>query len=229
MEEGATEPYLEATLEAPQAELDLSGATPFCLRITATLHAQSPILCYVPDTFLWPQTALRKAGFIFTKLDNHPQPVKRSTVSINTGNFTDRPWHLDHCLLFQPQKPITIDVPVGSLRGMGAHPLEFDVRLWITTSGFETGCSYEATLPATGMLSWWRWASVDELAAPSQGEAKDLIVDLPYGGSLSAGKNDLGDGVPVLPKDQQLRIYTSRNKVGFTCHGRPVQPSQQCR
>jgi len=79
------------------------------------------------------------------------------------------------------------------------------------------------------MISWWRWASVDELAGPSQRVFEDLIVDTPHGGSLSAGKNDLDDGVPVLPKDQQLRIYTSRNKVDFTCHGRPVEPSQQCR
>jgi len=129
MGEPATEPYLEATLDAPQTELDLSGTTPFRMRITATLHAQSPVLCYVADTFLWPQTALRTGGINFSKLASHPRPVKRSTVSINTGNFTDRPWLVDHCLHFQPQKPITIEIPFGSLRGMGTHPPAFDVRL----------------------------------------------------------------------------------------------------
>jgi len=183
----------------------------------------------VADTFLWPQHALRAGGINFTKPSSEPRPVKWSTVSINIGNFTDRPWDVNHCLLFQPRKPITIEIPFGSLRSTGTHPPAFDVRLWITTSGFETGSSYEAVLSDTGMISWWRWVSVDELAAPSQGEAKDLIVNPRYGGSSSAGKNDLDDGVPILPKDQQLRIYTSGNKVGFTCHRRPVQPSQQCR
>lgn len=168
MGEPATEPYLEATLDAPQTELDLSGRTPFRLSISATLHAQSPLLCYVADTFLWPQNALRAGGINFTKLSSQPRPVKRSTVSINTGNFSDRPWLVNHCLLFSPQKAVIIDVPFGSLRGMGTYPPAFDVRFWITTSGFETACSYEATLPDTGMISWWRWASVDELAGPSQ-------------------------------------------------------------
>lgn len=207
MNQPAAEPFVEATLEAPQAELDLSGATPFCSKITAILHAQSPVLCYVADNFLWPQTALRAGGINFTKLDSHPQPVPRSTVHINTGNFTDRPWLVDHCVLFQPQKPVSIDVPFGSQRGTAAYPPDFDVRLWITTSGFETGCSYEATLPAKGMISWWRWARSDELAEPGQRESKDLIAISSYGGSVSAGKNVIDDGVPVLPKDQQMRIY----------------------
>jgi len=65
MEEPAAEPYLGATLQAPQRELDLTGATPFCLRITATLHVQSPVLFYVADTLLWPQNALRTGGINF--------------------------------------------------------------------------------------------------------------------------------------------------------------------
>ena len=129
--EPATEPYLEATLDAPQTELDLSGTTPFRLRITAMLHAQSPLLCYVADTFLWPQNALRAGGINFTKLSSEPRPVKRSTVSINTGNFSDRPWLVNYCLLFQPQEPVIIEIPFGSLRDMGVDPPAFDVRFWI--------------------------------------------------------------------------------------------------
>lgn len=228
MDKSAAEPYLEATLEAPQTELDLSGATPFSLKIIVTLHAQDPVLCYVADTFLWPQTALRESGIIFTKLDSHPEPVKRSTAFINTGNFTDRPWLVDHYRLLEPQNPISIDVPFGSRRGLGAHPPEFDVRLWITTSGFETGGSYEAELPANGLISWWCWASEDELAEPGQKEPKDLIK-MPYGGSTSASKNDMDDGVPVLPNEQQMRIRTSGDKVDFICFGQPIRPPQQMR
>jgi hypothetical protein len=153
MNHSTSAPYLTATLSVPQTELDLSSTTPFSLTITVTLHASSPILCYIADTFLHPQTALRKPGICFTKLDCHRQGVQRSTVHINTGNSTTRPWDPTHFLLLQPEEPVCIDIPFGSLKPGTAA---FDIRLWITTSGFETGDGYEAVLPIGGMVSWWR-------------------------------------------------------------------------
>jgi hypothetical protein len=156
-EASASKPYLAATLSAPQRELDLSGTISFSLTITATLYAQSPILCYVADTFIYPQTALRESGIQFTKLDSHSQPqaVQRSSVHINTGCSTTRPWDPAYFLFLQPLEPVVIEIPFGSpKRATGA----FDLRLWTTTSGFETGGRYEAILP-DAMISWWRWAS----------------------------------------------------------------------
>jgi hypothetical protein len=213
-EESASTPYFTAILSAPQTELDLSGTTPFSLRISATLHAQSPILRYIADTFLYPQTTLRASGIEFTKPGDHPQPLQRSTVHINTGNSTNRPWITDHFILFQPLRPVVIEVPFGSSkRGTGA----FDVHLWITTSGFKTGYEYEVTLPDT-MISWWWWAR------PDDGRSGNLMAIL----SSSTQPNDLDDGsVPILAKEQQLHIHTAGENVIFTCIGRSVRPSQQ--
>jgi hypothetical protein len=219
MSEFKSKPYLLATLSAPQTSLDLSGTPPFNFRITATLHAQNPILCYIADTFLYPQTAHCARGIEATKLDSHPQPIQRSTVSINTGHSTSRPWDADHCILFQPLEPVCIDMPFGALRG-GAG--DFDVRLWITTAGFETGGSYEAVLPAGGVISWWRWASPDdELVKPGQRASNDSVA------GSSIGENDMDDGVPILPEEEQLKIHTSGDKVIFTCIGQPVRPKSQ--
>lgn len=226
MESLMPEPHLTAALEASQAELDMSGATPFYLKIIVTLHAQKPLLCYVADTFLWPQNALRKGGINFAKLGSDSQQVQRSTVSINTGNFTERPWDVDHCLLLHPGKPVSIRIPFGSQAGTRAHPTDFDVRLWVTTSGFETGSSYEATLPATGTISWWRWASLDEVVEYGKKKSEKLFrTSLSLSGSSSTGKDGItASGVPVLPKEQQLTICGSGDKVVFTCLGRPVGP-----
>jgi hypothetical protein len=210
----ASEPYLTATLSAPQTELDLSGTIPFSLRITATLHAPSPILCYVADTFLYPQTALRASGIGFTKLGDHPQAIQRSSVHINTGNSTTRPWDPAHFLLLQPLEPVSINIPFGYLKRGTAV---FDVRLWITTSGFETGGAHEVTLPDT-MISWWR------LARPDEGRSGDVINIV----SSSTDQENRDDGgVSVLPKEQQLQIHTSGEKVNFTCIGRRVGPPQR--
>jgi hypothetical protein len=208
-------PYLTTTLLAPQAELDLSNSTPSRLTVTATLHAPTPIFCYIADTFLHPQNALRVSGIEFTKLGDHPQPIQRSSVYINTGNSTIRLWISDHFTLFQPLEPVSIEVPFGSLkRGIGV----FDHRFSITTSGFEIGCEYKATLPTGCMISWWRWASPDE------GQSGDTMA-IPLS---SIARNDLDDeGVPLLPEEQQLHIHTCREKVTFTCIGQPVGPSQQ--
>lgn len=216
-EASASQPYLTATLTAPQTELDLSGTTPFSLRITATLHAQNPILCYVADTFLYPQTALRAPGIDFTKLDSQSQPqaIQRSSGHINTGNSTTRPWDPAHFLLLQPLESVVIEIPFSSLKGGTAV---FDVRLWITTSGFETGGVYGAVLPIGDMISWWRWVRPDE------GRSEDAMTMSPS----CADQDDRDDGgVPVLPKEQQLYIHTSGEKVMFTCIGRSVRPSQQ--
>jgi hypothetical protein len=45
----------------------------------------------------------------------------------------------------------------------------------------------------------------------------------------SIGENDMDDGVPVLPKEEQLEIHTSGDKVIFSCVERPVGPSRQSR
>jgi hypothetical protein len=218
MEDSGSKPYIKATLSAPQATLDLSGTPPFSLTITATLHAQAPILCYTADTFLHPKTALRAPGISFTKLDNsHLPPLKRSIVSINTGHSTTRPWDTDHCILFQPLEPVVIEVPFGALRtGTG----DFDVRFWITTAGFEEGGEYEAVLPAGGVISWWRWVGLDEVVGVGHRGFKDVMVE------SSIGEKDMDDGVPVLPEDEQLKIHTSGGKVVFSCVGQPVGPSR---
>jgi hypothetical protein len=112
---------------------------------------------------------------------------------------------------------VVIEVPFGALRTGTA---DFDVRLWITTAGFGMGGEYEAVLPTTGVISWWRWVGLDELAGAGQKELKDVMVE------SSIGEKDMDDGVPVLPEDEQLKIHTSGGKVVFSCVGQPVGPSR---
>jgi hypothetical protein len=112
----------------------------------------------------------------------------------------------------QPEEPVCIDIPFGSLKPGTAA---FDIRLWITTSGFETGGEYEAVLPIGGMISWWRWASLDEA-----GDLRSMVISPP-----STDQSDTEDnGSPALPKEQQLHVHTSKERVIFTCIGRHAGP-----
>lgn len=219
----AIEPYLTAELLAPQAELDMSGKTPFRLQIAVTLHAQNPAICYFKDTFLWPQTALREPGIKFVKQGGDDKPIPRSYVSVCTFGGINRPWNPECCLFLTPGEPVLIDVPFGSLKPAAEQEEGFNLRMCLTTSGLETGCSYEAALPGTTKISWWRWASQDEVKKRVQVKPRTSFAASIGARFWTTNKDDDEDVVPVLPEEQQLPVVVSGDEVVFACVGEPVK------
>lgn len=222
MKSKATEPYLTAELLAPQAELDTSGKTPFRLQISVTLRAQNPAICYFKDTFLWPQTALREPGIKFVKQGGDGEPIPRSYVSVCTFGETNRPWDPKCCLFLIPGEPLIIDIPFGSFDPAAKQEEGFNLRMCFTTSGLETGCSYEAALPGPTKISWWRWATKDEVVRRVQVKPRTSFAASIGARLWMTNKNDEEDVVPIAPEEQQLPVLISGDKVVFACVGEPV-------
>ncbi|KAK5999722.1 hypothetical protein QM012_005128 [Aureobasidium pullulans] len=153
-------PHITAVLTNPQTELDLSGNKPFSLTITLTLHAKAPILCYIgeDDTFFLPHLALHDVGIIFADLHTKQQissshlDICRITVF---GSGPSRPLDEHSRLYMQPRRPLIFEVPFTGHKNKGCGR-NFHPSFYMATSGFETGHTYEATLPADRKISWWR-------------------------------------------------------------------------
>lgn len=223
-------PHLSVSLIAPQTELDLNGRHPFHLHLSVVLQAEGPVLLYTADTFLSPQAALRQGGLNFSRTSStspsDKQPLPRSTVNVNRGSGTSRPADPSHFLILEPEKPKVIEIPFGSHKELTSA--SFDVRFWTTTSAFAAGETYEVSMPSTCKVTWWRWTSPEE---SKPGDASSLLPGYEAHGVVDSSQSwwsgtgdGEGEGVPVLPNDEQMPIIPSGGSVSFTCVGKRMEP-----
>ncbi|KAF3047304.1 hypothetical protein E8E11_008789 [Didymella keratinophila] len=214
-------PYLTASLNASSSDLDLSGATPFSLSLTVTLHAPRPILLYTADTFLCPSAALRSGSIDFFRVTTAeklpaplpdslgPVPLPRSTLHVCGYGGPERPWVPREFLRLDPGVLRVINIPFGSRSHLGEKKEErqFDVRFWFNTAGFETGGKYTAVLQEGGRVSWWRWAGGDGEVYEDAAALEGVSVWRMWWRWMWKGKGGEGGGVPVMPVEEQISIH----------------------
>ncbi|CAD0090799.1 unnamed protein product, partial [Aureobasidium vineae] len=201
MQSTRSEPYITAVLHGAQTELDLSGSNSFSLTISLTLHAEAPVICYLgdDDNFFVSDNALADVGIVL--------------LSSESG------------LHLKPNIPITFDIPFnGSKQKQGDS--SFDIRLYMVAHGFETGGTYEAALQTGRKIFWWRYASfwetegqqreVSAITAGVRAAVKSAV-------SWWTGDKECEQGVPVLPREQQMPIYIEGENVVFSCVGKLME------
>ena len=191
------QPYLTATLESSQGELDLSGVQSFSMDIVVTLHAPRAVTLYTADTLLSPSVTLRQGGIEFVH-DGQLEP--RNTIDVNHGHGPHRPW--TGLLRLKPDLPTVISVPFGSPQRQQLSE-NSDLRLWMNTHSFKTGETYKATLPSGSKVSWWRYEY-------------GIFGDVWFALESWWKRNQ---DVPVCPIEQQLTIHTKGDGVVFKCKG----------
>ena len=101
---------------------------------------------------------------------------------------------------------------------------DFDAWFASVTSGFGDEGVYEATLPLYRALDWWRYAKPSDLHNTSMDSADTSLVARIRSVVDAVMQWWTGDaetryGVPVLPYDKQLPIYTEGEGVLFSCVG----------
>ncbi|KAH9865336.1 hypothetical protein J1614_008919 [Plenodomus biglobosus] len=194
------------------------------LALVVKLHATKPILLYTANTFLSPAAALRQGGIQFVRQGGDSKPELRGTIDVNKGNGPDRPWATDEFLVVEPESPTIIRISFGS-QGLAASSAtkHFDHRLWMDTSTFVTDESYKAVLPPGVKVSWWRWASPQEVQNHMPDQMEGFSAACVAVRQWWNDKDNDAGGVPVLSDEEQVPICVDEAGVTFTCVGKHME------
>jgi hypothetical protein len=211
-------PYITVSLHSTQDLLDLSAQQAFDLEIIATLHADKAVLIYSYETLLSPDAALRHEGIDFN-IQGENAIVPRSTVNVCTFGGPIRTWNARKFKILEPGVAKSIRVPFGALEPLASD--QFDLRFWWMTSSFKAGNTYEARLPSTTNITWWRTATAAEIKSGAPAPPGSLSVVTNAVASWWSGTRLKNGGVPVLPETEQLPLIVEGNDVTFDCIGIP--------
>ncbi|KAH0287047.1 hypothetical protein M436DRAFT_80120 [Aureobasidium namibiae CBS 147.97] len=226
-----SDPYITAVLTSSHSILDLSGKQPFTLLITLTLHASAPILCYTSphSTFFLPRNALTDMGIIFR---NHHTKDEIKTCHIDSCKTPGFARRLDSKtkLVLIPEEPVVYEVPFTINSDKQRDAEDFDPWFASITSGFGDGGVYEAELPLYRTIDWWRYARACDLHDTQSTESTTIAsssIPARFGSVVDSvmrwWKGDIDTetkyGVPVLPHNQQLPVYTEGEGLLFSCVG----------
>jgi hypothetical protein len=218
-------PHITVSLHANQDRLKLSGDAAFEFEIIATLHAEKAILMYIADTVLSPVAALLEGGIEY-KRHGEATPVGGIVRHVNTGGRSIRTWHAENFTVLEPGVPKAIRIPLGASKSLPRD--QFDLRFWMNTMSFKAVETYDALLPETKKITWWRYATAEEIktgapAPPSSLSALTSAIKSWWNGTRS---ND--QGVPILPEKEQLSVIADGNSVSFTTTGTPTYMPPNC-
>lgn len=211
-EKSAKDMYIEVSIQAIPEQLDLSGSQSFSLQLHVTLRqAPKPILLYKQDTILQHSTALHEGGIDFLPYgdvnNEDSKPVGRASIHICRIGGPARPYDEDYLLFMEPDTPKVIDLPFNDL--------EFN------TSGLEMGKMYAAVVPASHKVTWWRWATLDEMrnGTPRECQEPSIINNVFSNMRKWWTQNYNVEDIPILPEEEQLCIRQVENGAIFYCVG----------